>query len=49
MNGFFYHFPFSSLASPKDYNLILNAYVKHFLCADVLDVRQEGKPFTAFM
>lgn len=49
MNGFFYHFPFSPLVSPKDDNLILNADLKHFLCADVLYVRQDGRLYCIYV
>lgn len=36
-------------ASYKDYHSMLNVDLKSSLCEDVLDVGQEGSPFTTFM
>lgn len=49
MTGCAYHFPFTPPATSKDYHSILNVDLKSSLCEDVLDVGQEGSPFTTLM
>lgn len=49
MTGCAYHFPFTPPATSKDYHSILNVDFKSSLCEDVLDVGQEGSPFTTLM